>query len=983
MGSTLGVRWQKELRVRYDGPPEARFALVGRARVQAGKMERFRALGSGVNHASQHYRYTDGVEITTLWTGGQMIATITVPAVTAETVEVLSAIWIPRGFVLYPANAAVRTGWGLPIQQIVDGGAGAGAGTFTPYDDINTAPGLDITRWTAGGPLGQVLLTHDVDAGYPKDEQGNDDPTFAFLPLMYSLEGGPAIPVDENGDPQYTVPATVPGWGAFRLEFEPYRAGFPLGDGAVAFKRGIFERANEHRVSIGRDPLFMPPRGRFDSAQISADVMQAVAVLGHFSERFPPTYRCPDDRAMKDGLTSAGIAFVGHPPDSRNSNTFENVTATAFPPTPVLSVDPNGIDIVSIPNPGPDVTADAAWNAWITSPIHRAAIEAEALDMRDGRAGITQVGWRANYAAQHFLPFDQWIACGNRTWPSKYPEVPVVSWMGFPSLNLAWETLPVDPIAEGFDPFAQVYEFAADPAGVPLTAVQISWDGVVRQSSLTRNVYMRGRCIAMAPRNGLVWAAAVQKHTPLDAPVFYRLVILSHHIDDQPLDPTYGVTAYLRVWWVDMPDVLAFAADPQSFIRGEYGTENEGFPWDDINSDFSWRGGLLLNVSGGIRDRLKYDAQWVFDSEGRNAVCLRAIGKYADYNALHANPISPYTYREADTLQDSAALTLALTDSGDGLAAAIHHFAAPAASHAVTCEVFNVADMTGRVIAAGYDENDALKFAFKFVAVVPFGFPNFDAFGVSRQRYGMFGFSTDYDWTPPCNWFTGPLIKFHDAIRPTSQQEAAGEYGVNCTVRAVIADVRDEIVLAVGVPPYAQIVQVDGPPITFTAQINPKFEPCWVENDTEFVSVRVWRRGALLGEQFFPNPDAAVPNSDPEQICYASNTTEYRKALFLPWTANMLVLPSYVTDGADWIINYGVVPQSQGCWFDPDASPPDHCAASGESCRPLLTTILTRRAEPGIHRGGFSYSSIGTHQHLADLTQTPGTKPRFLYARVV
>lgn len=71
--------------------------------------------------------------------------------------RIRAATWIPRGFVLYPVSDESVKGWGVPVVNDL--------GTMDPYAATNLAPGVDTTRWTQGGPLGQVLLTQVPELG--------------------------------------------------------------------------------------------------------------------------------------------------------------------------------------------------------------------------------------------------------------------------------------------------------------------------------------------------------------------------------------------------------------------------------------------------------------------------------------------------------------------------------------------------------------------------------------------------------------------------------------------------------------------------------------------------------------------------------------------------------------------------------------------------------------------------------------------------
>lgn len=615
-------------------------SLIGQlrlAKIHVGKMER---------------TLPDGTRMVAQYDGSLPIVTVFPPEPPPTPLEERKAdVWVPRGFVLYPVSDLVPQGWGTPVVQVTLGGAG-------PYDAENLAPGLDVERWTPGGKLGEVLLTRAPDAGYP-------DAKRMEAPLLFHPKAGlrPSEPVSTASDAP---------WTAYRLEFTGFTADSPDATPAargemIAWKRAHFEIVNAHRASVDREPLLLPLRGVYDSAQATAEVMAATSVNGHYYQGFALTYRSVADRLDKDGgavIATMAVSVTQSEVDDRNvplgggGGGGENLLASALSAT-TIGTDPDGNTIDSFV-PGPPLSAQQAFDAWMASPGHQANIESALWDaggLTHSSAAALNVGTKGAAYAEHFLARDAWIAAGNMTWQSDQPEVPLLSWYGFNSLSLGWETWPVQPTyystRSGSDfaltaavtkvrGFTTRVPDVASPWLVYIDKPQIAADARERPA-MAQFIFARGRVIALAPRGGLVWAAAIQKiaslpdlYVPGIDGTVYRLVALVHHADDH--DGTdeiaLGMTHTLRVWWCDLPDSQLLHANPQSVIRGVYGEEDDTWPWIEKNSPYSWRGGTTVDVAhgaGAAADMLKYASQWRFSPNGRHAACLRDFGTRADY----------------------------------------------------------------------------------------------------------------------------------------------------------------------------------------------------------------------------------------------------------------------------------------------------------------------------------------------------------------
>lgn len=879
--------------------------------------------------------------------------------------------WVPEGFVVYPATATQPAGWGCPIVQIDGDG-------ITPYSHQNLAPGLDVARWTPSGPLGQVLLSRAPNAGYP------DVPSTALVPPMYfhasyGITGRAPEPVGAGE------------MAAYRLEVTDFTAQSPEPDPAktaqiVGFKRDIFEAVNAHRLSVGRDALMLPIRGHYDSAQATAEVMNASGYAGHYSNVYPPTYKAQPDRYTKDGWGSIYTVVADF--DSRNNGAGENWIFSAIDPE-IIGTDPDGIDIWRVEHPSPDISATTAYDGWMASPIHLAQIENTSFDTTRLGTTFTHIGKRGAYAVQHFIPESAWIHCANRHWRSKHAEIPSVSWFGFQSINLGWETFPaVYDNSNGIgppppNPLIPAFPFASMVGGRPTCWLAYTVDeGHEPVPALTQFIIMRGRIVAIAPRNGLVWAAAVQK---LDTGT-YRLVVLTHHIEDQPVDTRNGMTAFLRAWYVDMPLIGGFAANPQSIIRGVYGEEFEGWPWDEVNSPYSWRGGELIDVGSTIgsdvqRDMLKYASQWVFNSAGTAAICTRDVATYTDLRDFYTPSGATFTQL---TVIDPAVLEITLGQSETGaMTTTLNVIGQPPAKVPVpvaTTPYF----MSEYIIAAGYDTDDERKYCF-----VNRYYPVEVSYS-DLVHYRHFRWSTDFSSrlaSPPGTWFTfdwpsgaGSQVLFHCAVAYTDQSQDILE-----AAHVHVLDVLDEIVLRVGMRQRRNATPYGG---GYIPGHNPLFPECWADTDegAPIVAVTLWKRYSVIHHRWWHHPDNFVISL----IALCFRRADPVDGVVNLWigtrtvpSLNTLVLASYARNKNDWLWSYIVKPQAKSLWMTAEPGPEGSQCVWGD-CGPVADQIDFDAAWNGtfVTRGGQAGGSFATHDELMALTGTPDGG-RFLYTRAV
>jgi uncharacterized protein YkwD len=1000
------TRYVGELRWRFVGDAQLAQSFIPRARKVVGLLHET-SPGIPTNRVTREV--AEGVTVTVWQWMSQITAEIDVRVLEEKRAEkgTPNAVWIPKGFVVYPVSDDAPQGWGVPIIHRAKNNDGEDIG---PWDKENLAPGLDTERWTPGGAWGQVLLSKIPNAGYP---QGRNDRQLVAAPLLYHDEYGPRIE-------KYLEPPAGDSYAAYRVELSDY-------DGEEK-QRECFDLTNDLRVAVGRDPLVPPPKWRFNSAQASAETMHDAMVMGHFSEHYWPTWAKPADRFCRDGAihTSYGL------PNNANVNLWENAAAQTFGSLDVIGHDPHGVPIYSVSAPGPAFTAAEAVDLWEHSPGHYAHMVNVRFDADTGRRGTFFAGFSENYATQHFERADRWIGCGNRSWRSSHPEIPQLTWFGFPAINLAFETMTLVSQPSAWPPtppgatFPYALDFTLDNAFLGADALGCmpymthSWDGVfwspeadeaLRSEEMQRFVFARGRAFAQAPDNGLVWAAAMQKIPPdvPGEPATYRLVILAHHAADQPsaasdqaLLKQNGPTAKLRVWWADVLEQALLPTRPQRMIYGVYGDEDDGWPWDELNLPWSWRGGDLVDVgtSDGIkRDLLKYGSQWVFNHAGTKAICARDKGDAAEYAArLVPDATELYT-----TVRGLSPVALELSFS-TSMAPSLSVFSLPACATEQTNVCAGMSYYTnyfvGNLLAAGYDENDNRKYAFIFSA----SFQPFMYTPERRPNYRWFGFSTDYDWLPTCA-LTNPYLTLFDSTTRSAVGTPLHESTNFMANYPLVLDVEDEVVVVSSRPPrmmenyYGHDPDYGGD--IYNTVPNPDMPMCWKNAIGDFsIVVRVWRNGVLLGTQEYPHTDYVLPANDMALFTYnitppGPGGSSYLRVVNTVAQICQDVMPTYARSGADWMVNYTLTPQPWAWYVDMDFD----ISTVGfdpavESCLPSIARRRYMFLPDGMNwgynnpnreacRGGHSYSSFATHEELVEMTQTPGDNPRFLYVRAV
>jgi hypothetical protein len=508
-------------------PPE----LVALARKLVGSMLEVGGI------PQRQWNLPGGGSIHALLVNGMPKVTIRLPRGAAAVPSAAAALWVPRGFVVTPAGTAAPRGAGLPVV----------ATDANPYAVANLDPGLDFARWTPGGPLNQVLLTPDADAGYP--------PVAArAMPAFYGRVGV------LNNDPGAGYDSRTPGrtWHAYRPSF----VGFPLHSGSdpAPARAALFEAVNQYRADHGVAKAYLMPRALYHPAESLAELVRdhGLAQAG-----YPPGYRTPADRLLKDGPWSDETPGYG--------------------------------ELVAVGG-----TVNAVVASWAVA--HSAEL---LLDSPGKQPVVLDAALDAgNWAVTTQVRMD-WIRAGRRSFQSSDADLPPISWDAPPARNLGWMTFPVTQHDR------QIWSPAQ-----PLVDASGRWwlryfhSDYGYRPALGPNVYCRGRALGVLPNQGLVLGAgvSVQYAAQID-----RLHVLAYHAADNAATDmaTQGLMAVARLWYVDFPSRDGQRLHAEAPITQAYDPT--------APRDFGvWRDAGTVTLPG-----IKYESFWEFGPDGATAVCLR------------------------------------------------------------------------------------------------------------------------------------------------------------------------------------------------------------------------------------------------------------------------------------------------------------------------------------------------------------------------
>lgn len=827
----------------------------------------------------------DGTEIRVLIVDGMPKVVITSRASAQEQAAEATDLWVPRGFVVYPAWQGAPGGVGLPIVA---------NGAYGPYDPPNLAPGLDVSLWTPGGPCGEVLLSQDTDAGYPTNQAA------LTVPLLFDPVKGPVF--RWAGDGMYDARDVESAWKAYRMELDAPRAHYA--DEDVGSMNGMLEAVNAYRVANSMVALTLTPRGYYHAGAVMVSIMQAAGSTDATNAAYPANYGTPDDRLTKDGF-SATLMGTGIASFNRGDN-------------------PTAFELRALGG-----TAASTLDAWKAVPAANNTLLADV-----GRAAFTDVGYRGGYWAVDVVSRTRWIEAGNCIWQGSDTGLPVLSWHGFASVNLAWETYPAQYDVSHYTTAPLVPQLAFTDANgdcwlnYPRSAAPAVADV---EPGMSRHIYARGRAIALAPRGGLVWGASVVRNGNVD-----RLIALVHHPEDQPADyTTNGWTRYLRVWWCDIPRRDALRADPQLTICGE-----------DASDPWGWKGGEQLDMghmpppSYGTSFppvdamSLKYASQWRFSSDGTRAVCMRDYGGYTDYMQLYAViGISSAVGLPA------RAVELVFTPAGDSTTTSItwHDYA-------------NAIFAAPRPIAGPLDTTDTVPGAM-FEYRLSASAVDFAADG--SLVYAYVGSIADA---------VSDLAYYYAGIGP-----AGTEYASDLTHR-VLTGAGRKTASQNFVPSGIQVADVpaaafssDGTRPRFNQSDGSSTDPACFPFTAELVQgVRMMRAGTLLDETWYPAPDGVVFSG--LGICDNSPPGSNVAVVLLPLASSRTVQAYYAERFGNYVFCTQVSPVPQAVSVL-DAPPSDAtCGCQVEIHKLAANSHLMALGEWN-PRGGRAFASVPLPNH--------------------
>lgn len=819
--------------------------LVVFARKKLGELLDYSSF-AGLGSTKRIFTMDDGSIVQVQWDGTTPIVTI-IP-VSSEEREVPQdyPLWIPRGFVVYPAWHDAKAGVGLPVIQEGD----------DPYAQTNLAPGLAKARWTVNGVCGEVLISPDKDAAYPTNRQ------FVETPLLFHPTRGPTF--RWAGKTPFDQRPKEANWASYRIEFEVPRQHYPDEDAAGALT--LHEDINTARTGGGLQALYLLPRGYYKKAQVATYIMLAAGSIADYNVNYPPTYQHSYDRLTKDGVSNNIIAQT-------------------------LSTWARGDDLTQYELRANAASAASALAQWQADPGSNSRLMADV-----GRGAFGDVGARGGYWAASIEDTTGWIMAGNQWWQSGNTDIPIISWYGFASISLGWDTFPCYYDADHWDtaPLIPRMTFTSSTTGDCWMNYTRSATPTAHETepAMSRHIFCRGRRIAIAPRGGLVWGACLQTVNGVD-----RLIALVHHPEDQPSDPLNGMTRYLRVWWCDIPQRTNLRADPQNVICGEATDDTWG-----------WKGGQQIDLgvmpdptvgtpASGTPNSLKYASAWRFSPDGTKAVCLRDYGAVIDYQALFSfgNIVNNVEALNARTVE----LTFDCTTSTTTTSVVFYDYLPGRfAPHSPISGPLDVVDS----IEPGYSlyQAGALPIAVDYDTA---GNRLYVFSAAIRSNENLFfdynGIGYTYTYEYIYLGIGGAGTRYASDLRGralvSSVVKTPGTDFVSDA--AVVADVRSASFVVLGHRPWHEAgVFSSGPP------------PCRFFTDDAVCGGRIFKGGQMLRETWFANPDGFVPSV--ADTCYQDLTTVSAVTLSQSTTQGIQAYYGKRFDGEVLSYQFSPVPQA-------------------------------------------------------------------------
>lgn len=781
----------------------------------------------------QRHPLPDGGSITVAFDGVTPVITIdTAPAVVQQPTPALFNLWMPRGFAVFPCWGDATGGVGLPVIE---------AASSSTYDSVNLAPGVAKARWTPGGACGDVLVSPDVKAGYAINTRD------IAVPLLYDATKGPVF--RWPGDGMFDARKPDGAWTSYRLErvlpVDNY------GDESAAEAIDLFEQVNAARAAAGAQSAELPTRGAYRPAKTMTSIMQAAGSTDATSAGYPATYADPSDRLAKDGYRALrlGQSFSAW---SRSDNLM-------------------GVELRHL---GGVADAIATWEADGTA--------GPALVDDYGASPVLDTGARGGYLCAALNNRDRWLQAGNQCWIPADPGLPPLSWMGFASLNLAWETFPAvyDPGSTS-EPIIPSGSFTDTNGDCWLNYARTTTAAASSaEPAMSRHIFCRGRAIATTPRGGLVWGACAQS-VVLEQGTVDRLIAIVHHPEDQGA-ATDGPVRYLRVWWADIPRRNHLRLDPQLPIAGE-----------DASDAWGWRGGDLVDLgllpapgsgfqaSAGVNS-LKYASQWRFHPHGVNAICLRDYGAQADYQLSAIGNVVSLDSNHVRAVE----LTFDCTPTGVTTSMQAHGYAGgqagapafiPGGKPPLSGDTLLISpdspapiyDTGTYPLAVDYAADGSIRYAYSVTLISSWA--ALDTGTAQHLSYTYVG--TGSAAAATLAGLEQPILHGVNFKTPAQNFQP---------VTVLVLDVNRGAFAALGMQPRfqvdtSQLTSMDGPEGGYggpVASTTPTSVSCPVFTADPVDGVRLARSGQVLDESWYPNPDGALwfaaarcgKPSDPRQV---------------------------------------------------------------------------------------------------------------------
>lgn len=487
-----------------------------------------RARSLGLHQYRLHRFLEDGTRIIASYIGGQPqieIQPVVLPVI--EAVQEAVQLWTPRGFVVYPSTKANFGGWGQPAVY---------EDSVTPWSTAWLAPGLISTNWTPDGPLGEVLISKDLNAGYPSQTKPVGPLFFEKSEVRSVLSAG-----------RWIAPR-VGAWKGYRSEYVDYTQ-------APASGHEFFSYVNSQRD----DPFTPWFRGYFEEAVYLSEKVPPLSYDGA-NPTIPSTvilagYGTASKRLAKDGFLATGSADA----ITSDQTTVENI-ASAF----------DG----SISLFGTDFDQSCQLGFGLQGNV--SAVEAAKRNQWIAYGNMTWVGTDPG------LPILSWDSNGEFQLPYYMITLPFF----------------FDPISGHMQPYGGTtvspypdYTILAD-----LSDLKANIRGKDKPF-FTKNLYARGRVIGRFSH--YVFGASVQVITQPPQNAHDRLLVLMWDASDQDVYmPTGGgdegnppeahIMRKLRLYFCDIPSRNGLRLDPDHALTDDDMTFAGYIPTTDYSEEHAY-----------------------------------------------------------------------------------------------------------------------------------------------------------------------------------------------------------------------------------------------------------------------------------------------------------------------------------------------------------------------------------------------------------